>query len=92
MVKATNEDDVLSIFSSWNTRPSWEVVLPLSTEVKLFWQTFGAWKKDEQGLLWYRWMESKQLIYQWKLILPQRYQRTILPSLHDSPVASLLRL
>ena len=69
LVAATSHDPVLSILLLWRTRPNWAEVSPLCLELKYYWQMWDQWRQDDQGLLWYRWMESRDIITQWKLMI-----------------------
>ena len=88
LVVATAADPVLSVLLTWRVRPEWPEVSPLSPELKYYWQVWDQWRQDSHGLLWYRWMESKNLIGQWKLLMPHCFRPQLLASVHDAPSSS----
>ena len=87
LIQDTKDDPVLSILLSWKSKPPWDIVSPLSDEVKYYRSIFDNWKRDPDGLLWYRWLNKTTRTFSYKLIVPRCRQQTILSHCHDSPVA-----
>jgi hypothetical protein len=82
-------DQLFVKLKTWTRRPIWEDVSGDSKEVKYYWQSFGHWKFDERGLLWYRWLEPEGAEY-WKIVIPRRLQEEVLKAIHDAPTAGHL--
>ena len=70
LVVATKANPVLKIVTGWSDRPPWETISPLSDELKYFWQIWDQLRKDEDALLWYKWLDSSTL--QRKLLMVTR--------------------
>ena len=87
LVQDVKNDPDLSILLTWTERPSWEIVSPLSDEIKFYWSIYRNWKVDKDGLLWYRWLDKPSHTYTYKLIIPKKRQKEILSHCHDSPAA-----
>jgi hypothetical protein len=84
LVLATQNDDVLGKILGWTGRPLWEEVASDCQEVKSYWQLWGQWVVDSNGLIWYKWMVERD-VFNWKLVIPACYQGAILQAVHNLP-------
>ena len=85
MATATVEDPELAVVLGWlkdpSGRPPWSAVLPMSKNIKNYWQQFDR-LKEENGVIYRKWFSHQGKLLRWQTVLPKQFRQQCVELAH----------